>query len=340
MQFVWFIVLLFSLIPSLYARSIVDMSGQTLVIPEKIMKIYATSPPSTYMLYTIDASLIVGLNFDQTKGHNESSTILDPRFVNLPVIGGLQGGSNSVNRETLLSLHPDVVISWNTDASSGFAATLIQKSCIPTINVDLEAMQDVPKAYRFLGELLDKKERTERLAKYTEDIIEEANTLMKRYASKRPIVYYAQGIDGLSTECDISPHYSAIKLAGGINPHICQPSGGKGLEKVTLEQVILYNPQVIIAQEKEFVQNVKKDPRWRFIDAVKNNKVYLVPKIPFNWVDRPPSFMRFLGVQWLSHFFYNTPSHDELEARIKGFYKLFLHVDLDQKQIDTLLKME
>ncbi len=332
-----FLILFFGWSELLFARSIVDMSGQTLEVPETISKLYGSSPPSTYILYTIDPSLIVGLNFDHAKGNNESSSMLDPHFTSLPVIGGLQGGANSINRETLLALHPDAIISWNTDASSGLAASLFQSSHIATINVNLESIDDLAKAYRFLGELLDKKERTEPLALYAQEVTRQTRALVQRHVSKRPVVYYAEGTDGLASECDSSSHYEAIKVAGGINPHLCQPSGGKGMEKVTLEQVILYNPDVIIAQEKEFVQNVQNDPRWRFIAAVQNKRVYLVPKKPFNWIDRPPSFMRLLGLQWLTHVLYDEPNASEFEMRMQAFYRLFLNIDLNQAQRQAIL---
>lgn len=332
-----FLLIVLVLTPGLFARTIIDMNEQQVTLPEKVTKLYATSPTSTYMLYTIDASLIIGLNFDHSRGHNKSSNMLDPHFTSLPVIGGLQGGG-SINRETLLALHPDAVISWNTDASSRLAATLLQSSGIPTINVNLESITDIPKAYRFLGELLDKKERTEALAFYAEETIQKTQAFVKNLPSKRPLVYYAQGLDGLSTECDVSSHYQVIALAGGINPHVCKPSSGKGMEKITLEQVILYNLEVIIAQEEEFVQQVKSDSRWRFIEAVKNNRVYLVPKVPFNWIDRPPSFMRLLGVQWMTHVLYGAPNKEELKTRTYDFYRLFLNVDLSQKQIQDILE--
>ncbi|WP_286682903.1 ABC transporter substrate-binding protein [Sulfurospirillum sp. MES] len=332
-----FLMICFGLGELLLARSIVDMSGQTLEVPDTISKLYASSPPSTYMLYTIDPLLIVGLNFDHAKGNNESSSMLDPHFTSLPVIGGLQGGANSINRETLLALHPDAIISWNTDASSGLAAYLFQSSHIATINVNLESIDDLARAYRFLGELLDKKERTEPLALYAQEVTRQTRALVERRVSKRPVVYYAEGTDGLASECDSSSHYEAIKVAGGINPHLCQPSGGKGMEKVTLEQVILYNPDVIIAQEKEFVQNVQNDPRWRFVAAVQNKRVYLVPKKPFNWIDRPPSFMRLLGIQWLTHVLYDEPNASEFEMRMQEFYRLFLRIDLNQTQHQAIL---
>lgn len=328
------VLLLFS---SVYGREIVDMGGKTVEIPETITKVFGTSPPSTYLIYTIDSSLIVGLNFNHARGNNESSHMLDARFMALPVVGGLQGGGNSMNRETLLSLHPDVVFLWNNDASSQLAQYLFESSHIPSINVDVESVERLPKAYLFFGEVLQREPRAKVLSAYASNALEKTKESVSANATKRPVVYYAEGVDGLATECDQSFHYESIKFAGGINPHLCATKSGLGMEKVSLEQVILYNPDIIIAQEKEFVEKVKSDARWRSIKAVKEGKIYLVPKVPFNWIDRPPSFMRLLGLRWLTHILYNTPNSEQLHHEMREFYQLFLNIDLLEEQMQTIL---
>lgn len=327
---------LLGLFVSLGAREIVDMGGQSVEIPDVITKVFGTSPPSTYMIYTIDASLIVGLNFNHARGNNESSNMLDPRFMALPVVGGLQGGGNSMNRETLLSLHPDVVFLWNNDASSQLAKYLFDSSKIPSINVDLESVESLPKAYLFFGEVLNRQARAKVLSDYASGALEKTKRVVQNNATKRPVVYYAEGADGLATECDQSFHYEAIKFAGGINPHLCPTKSGLGMEKVSLEQVILYNPDIIVAQEREFFEKVKNDARWNSIKAVKEGKIFLVPKVPFNWIDRPPSFMRLLGVRWLTHILYNTPNSEQFAQEMREFYKLFLNIDLTEQQIHQI----
>lgn len=328
---------LLCLLLSLSAREIVDMGGKKVEIPDVITKVFGTSPPSTYMIYTIDSSLIVGLNFNHARGNNESSNMLDPRFMALPVVGGLQGGGNSMNRETLLSLHPDVVFLWNNDASSQLAQYLFESSKIPSIDVDLESVESLPKAYLFFGEVLGREQRAKILSDYATKALEKTKEVVKTNAATRPVVYYAEGADGLATECDQSFHYEAIKFAGGINPHLCTTKSGMGLEKVSLEQVILYNPDIIVAQEREFVEKVKSDARWNSIKAVREGKIFLVPKVPFNWIDRPPSFMRLLGVRWLTHILYNTPNSEQFTQEMREFYKLFLNIDLNDTQLHHIL---
>ena len=321
----------------LLARNVVDMTGKSVEIPEKIERVFGSSPPSTYMIYTIDPSLIVGLNFNHAKGHNESSNMLDSHFMSLPIVGGLQGGGNSISRETLISLRPDVIFSWSTNASDSLAEYLFKSSHIPTINVELESIESLPKAYTFFGDILGRQKRAMVLSAYASVALEKTQEVVKTFANKRPVVYYAEGNDGLSTECDQSFHYEAIKFAGGINPHLCSTKSGMGLEKVTLEQVILYNPDIIIAQDKAFFDTVKTDSRWQFIRAVKEGHIFLVPKVPFNWIDRPPSFMRLLGVRWLTHVLYNVPDAAQFQQEMKDFYMLFLHVNLTEEQINRIL---
>ena len=110
-----------------------------------------------------------------------------------------------------------------------------------------------------------------------------------------------------------------------------------GMEKISFEQVMLYNPDVILVMENVFYKGVFSDPRWQQIKAVKNKKVYLIPNQPFNWFDRPPSFMRLLGVKWLANALYPEVFHDDMVKETKAFYKLFLQKDIDDATAQALL---
>ena len=56
-----------------------------------------------------------------------------------------------------------------------------------------------------------------------------------------------------------------------------------------------------------------------------------------NWVDRPPSFMRALGIQWLANALYPKQFPLDLEAETRRFYRLFFGVDLSDAQLVALL---
>jgi iron complex transport system substrate-binding protein len=98
-------------------------------------------------------------------------------------------------------------------------------------------------------------------------------------------------------------------LGGSINVETieligCNVAGGTsgGLANVSIEQVLLWNPDVIITIDLEFANTVRSDPSWASVKAVRDNRVHLSPKMPFG-VDFPPGPNRLIGLWWLAKIF-------------------------------------
>lgn len=109
------------------------------------------------------------------------------------------------------------------------------------------------------------------------------------------------------------------------------------MEKISMEQVLLYNPDVILTHERTFYAALPKDRRWQNVHAVKEKRIYLIPTVPFNWFDRPPSFMRLLGLKWLTNSLYPKRYPLDIRAETKKFYRLFLDTELDKRDIQEIL---
>ncbi|MBP7526605.1 MAG: ABC transporter substrate-binding protein, partial [Syntrophorhabdaceae bacterium] len=184
-----------------------------------------------------------------------------------------------------------------------------------------------------LGEALGRKDRGKELSEYArKTIVQIAGIVNTIPEGRRPSVYYAEGEDGLSTECDASMHVQLIELAGGRNVHRCAARTDYGMEKVSLEQVLLYDPEIILVFERHFFRTILQDSRWRQIKAVRNGRVYLIPRQPFNWFDRPPSFMRLLGLKWLTNLLHPDLYSADIVKETQVFFNLFLGVDLSRKE--------
>ena len=70
---------------------------------------------------------------------------------------------------------------------------------------------------------------------------------------------------------------------------------------------------------------------------MKNKKAYYIPHEPFSWFDRPPSFMRFLGLKWLVNLIYPEAFKFDMIRETREFYKLFLDLELTDEQIYKIL---
>ena len=71
--------------------------------------------------------------------------------------------------------------------------------------------------------------------------------------------------------------------------------------------MLLWNPDVIVTIDRDFAASVRSDPVWASVKAVRAGRVHLSPKMPFGWVDFPPSVNRLIGLWWLAKILY--PEH-------------------------------
>ena len=320
------------------ARQITDMAGRRVEVPETVNRVYGTSPPATYMVYALDADLVVGLN---SPLNAENKDYLDPRLHHLPVVGGWFGQGRVSNLESLLQVHPDVIVAWIAGSSpiNEKMEKALKPLQIPVVYVAQDSPSDYPAAFRFLGKLFNRPSRGEALARYAEQTLAEiARVRAAIPASERVSVYYAEGADGLSTECDTSVHAQLIPLGGGVNVHRCADRTIYGMQKISMEQVLRYEPQVIVAHEPMFFATMARDPKWKNIRAVRDGRVYRIPRTPLNWFDRPPSFMRLLGAKWMLHRLYPGAYPVDLTAETRRFYKLYLNVTLDAAAARKMLQ--
>jgi iron complex transport system substrate-binding protein len=79
-------------------------------------------------------------------------------------------------------------------------------------------------------------------------------------------------------------------------------------------------------------------PGWRDVAAVREGRVFLSPNLPYGWIDEPPSLNRLLGLQWLVRLFFPPHFGDDMRRVTRDFYQLFYQVELNEADIDAVLR--
>lgn len=320
------------------AREVVDMAGRTVSVPDVAERPFGAAPPLTALLYALDPSLVHALNMPFTPG---SGRMLRPGTLDLPVLGSAMGHGKQVNPEALLALKPDLALAWlngKSDIAPVGIEAPFRKVGVPLVYVRLDTLADWPAAFEYVGRLVGREARGRELADYIRAAMARVDQAVADVPEeRRTTVYYAETPDGLATDCDHSFHAEPIALAGGANVYRCVQKTMMGQERVDMERVLLWNPQVIVAQDPHFLASAAQDPRWQRIAAFKSGRVLDVPRKPMNWLDRPPSFMRALGIQWLANAFYPDRYATDMRAETRRFYHLFFGVDLTESELDELL---
>jgi iron complex transport system substrate-binding protein len=322
------------------ARSFTDLTGRKVTVPDQVRKVFCMSPACQVLMYTLAPDLLLGWNYVPTPG--EKALLVEP-YKNLPVLGGWFGRNNTGNLEEIMKVHPDVMISIADPASHSVEERAQAQTGVPVIIGDwnLEKLAD---DYRMLGELTGRQARAKELADYcTTTLAGIKAKVAKIPKAQRRSVYYAEGPKGLNTDPTGSAHAESIVYAGGRNVAEVPADHGFGEVPVSMEQIFTWNPEVIIAgydheqSPGAFYSSVWSDPMWRQVQAVKTHAVYEAPQFPFNWIDRPPSVNRIIGIRWLANTFYPNLFHEDMRAETRRFYKLFYHRDLSEVELNQLL---
>ncbi len=235
----------------------------------------------------------------------------------------------------MLALKPDLILDVGSVNPTyvSLADRVQQQTGIPYALLD-GRFEGIPQAYRTLGALLGRPREGEELARIAADTI---GTITQRAAAiapqRRPRVYYARGPRGLETGLGGSINVETIEL---LAQNVAAETRG-GLANVSIEQVLLWNPDVIITIDQDFAANVRSDPAWAPVKAVRGNRVHLSPKLPFGWVDFPPCVNRLIGLWWLAKILYPDVFPEDLRALTRDFYTRFYHVTPSDAQVDRVL---
>lgn len=148
-------------------------------------------------------------------------------------------------------------------------------------------------------------------------------------------IYIAREEEGLGTDANGSFHAATLDLIGAVNVADVERVGSGGGSIVSMEQVINWNPDVILVYNEDIYDTIKSSERWAVLDAVKKEKVYLIPSGPYNFISNPPSVNRMIGVYWLGNLLY-PEKYTFDEELLTTFYETFYHVTPTKEQIDTI----
>ena len=315
------------------ARSAVtDATGRALLAPEKVARVFPAGPPAAILLYTLAPDLLLGW---PRANRPEECVYMLPDVCTRPEVGRITGRGNTANLESVLALKPDLILDVGSTSTTfvSLAERVQQQTGIPYALLD-GRFDAIPASYRKLGELIGQQNEAEKFARYSDDALK---TIIGRAIainpSNRPRVYYARGPRGLITGLGGSINVETIEL---LAQNVAGDNKG-GLANVSIEQVLLWNPDVIITIDQDFAASVYDDRSWASVNAVRNGRVHLSPKMPFGWVDFPPSVNRLIGLWWLAKILYPDKFSEDVRSLTRDFYTMFYHRTPNDMQIDHVL---
>ena len=246
--------------------TVTDDAGRTVTVAQTPNRIVSLAPSITEDLFAL------GLG-DKVVG-DTSYDNYPPAAVNITKVGGF----STPNIEKIVSLSPDIVFASNLENNTVLSA--LSGYGIPTVVINPTSLTGILNDLSLIGKVTGSTGNssalvanlTQRMTAYNTSVASN-NTSVASHARVLYLVWYdpitSAGAD--TFEGDIITH------AGGIN--VAQLANVSGYGTLSKESIVALNPSVIIANSamnSTAVQQVKSDPALSTVDAVKNNKIFIL----------------------------------------------------------------
>lgn len=312
-----------------------DDAGRDVEIPKNIKRIAPSGPLAEQVIGSVAPDKMVAIS-KKPMGEKEQKIL--KKFMDLPEIGQFYG-KLPFNAESLASAKPDIVIDIGEpkDTVKEDMDAISEKSGTPTIFIEMN-FDNADEAYKKLGKVVGEEKKAEKLAKYVKRVNDELDSGMKKVGDKKLSFVYLTGDNGLGSNPKGSFHMQMLDTIGD-NAFVSQEKSSKGgANEISQEELLKLDPDVIIFGPGSIYNDVKNDPVFSQLTAIKEGKYVEAPSLPYNWLGFPPSVNRFMGGQWVAQLFYPDQFKYDLQKRITEYYDLFYGYKLSAKEYKEITK--
>lgn len=313
-----------------------DSVGREVEVPANIERIAVSGPLAQIAIFALAPEKMVGIanEWDAT-----AENYLPTEYYNLPLLGQLYGGKGELNLETLLASGAQVVIDVGEpkDTIVEDMDALQEQTGLPFVHISAytATMGD---SYRLLGDLLNMEDEAEVLATYCDNVYAKTLAIMDEVGEEgKAKLLYLLGDKGLNVIAEGSYHAESINMLSNNLAVVDDPSSKGTGNETDMEQILLWNPDVILFAPDSIYETVGTDPTWQNVSAIQNGKYYEVPFGPYNWMGFPPSVQRYLGMTWMAQLLYPDVAQYDLYQEVSQYYQLFYHTTLTEEQYDELV---
>jgi iron complex transport system substrate-binding protein len=309
-------------------RAVTDMAGRTVQLREQISRVVTLGslPVLNSFVFTMGEgqTIVNGLADFGRNPHWKYQLVFAPHLAHLPT---MQHPNREPNVEAILLAKPDVVLTMHRAS-----VDILEHNNIPTIFLAWREPEDVKACIALLGDLFHKPDLAARYRRYFDDTLARVDAKVGTLpASSRPTVLYFHP-DTLTQPRLIAEWW--IPAAGGVSV----TNDGRTAESRTfsLEQLILWDPDVLMVTTPKDVTSVYTDPTFRQLKAARRERVFVAPVGAHTWAHRTAE--QPLTVLWTAQTLYPELFTDlDLAAEVKAFYQDFFGHELTNAQVAEIL---
>jgi len=267
---------------------IADMAGNRIVLNETPKRVVFLSGESWVYALKIKERVVA---FSDLAKKNPVILKIDPEVGKITSVGDM----NRINEEAILALKPDLIVVWDEPPGYRENAKKLERLGIPIVRIGFinKYPEDICRQAKLLGEIFDARDRAEKVCGY----IEEKWKYFEAKKKNRDVKVLYSFLTPVYIACNASdqPYVIFIDTAGG---KVVSPECNSTWVQVSKEWIVKENPEIwIISYYAPYTEeDIKSDPAFREVEAVKRNAVYKESYKPMQFLE--PYFLLTVSEYW------------------------------------------
>ncbi len=251
-------------------------------------------------------------------------------------------GSGSVNAETILKMNTDIVFIDQTTWQNDDERAKLEALNIPVVVVGFQTIEEQMAAVKVVGAALGANEEAEKYVSWYRQVIDSVSSTCDKIPETQKIRLYHSVNEAVRTDYTGSICAEWIALTGVTNVSLTDSSkitveGEKAY--TTLEQIYVWNPDIIICNEAGVNDYILTDEKWAGLDCVKSGKVYQMP-VGVARMGHPTSSEIPLALLWLAELIYPDQFNIDFGQEVYDYYLEFYDYTLTDEMIDCIIKAD
>jgi iron complex transport system substrate-binding protein len=313
-------------------RVVTDMAGRRVTVPARIERIASAggSPAvnAFLFLFGMGPRIVTGLPPIFQGMSWRFQRLFAPGLEDKPIVSG-PPPAWAPNVEALLGIRPDIAFVVGEPA-----AALLERAGLTAVVLKWEREDSIERTVRLLAEIFDA-EATARDYFAWEAALQARIDRATATVPRRPRVLYLRY--STLTQPIMVPANKLIARAGGESVTARDNPLGLDTYPFSIEQVLLWQPEVMLLAFAEEIERVYADPRLAGLPAVRDRRVYGVPHGAHIWTHYTPE--QPLGALWLAQKLQpgRLGGPDELREQTRQFYRRFFGQVVPDSELSALL---
>ncbi|MFA7521871.1 MAG: ABC transporter substrate-binding protein [Halothiobacillaceae bacterium] len=243
-----------------------------------------------------------------------------------------QGSGGTPALETLLALRPDVVFTMIPQALEPMERVGLPVVYLSWKEAEIGPWASVQTSMRLMGRVLGREEAAARYLVWADDLLKQVS---QRLPETRPPVLFVN-LQTMSQQFRIVNQW--ITAAGGHSVTADENNQQDHLA-LSLEQVLSWDPEVLLLWGEIDQERVLSDPRWAQLAAVRTGRVHVTPSIAHPWASWTAEHP--LMVLWAAQRLHpNVFSVAEVLSAARMFYHHFCNVAFTDAELRERLYQE